>query len=77
MDTEKHNGHYNFSTWQFNLNITNSEANVNYLRENKEDLLKLKDSDLLDNLINSLEFWDTPDRENIYVPELRETIKEV
>ena len=77
MDNQEYNGHHNFSTWQFNLNITNSESNVNYLRSNKDQLLKLSDKELLNNLVGALEFWDKPDRENIYMAEVRETIKEV
>ena len=77
MDNQEHNGWHNFATWQFNLNIMNSESNYNYLKDNKDQLLKLKDEELLNNIIGALEFWDKPDRENIYLPEIREAIKEV
>jgi hypothetical protein len=76
MESKEYNGYYNFATWQFCLNINNSEYNMNYIKENKKELLMMDDEGLLNNLCLSLEFWDKPDMKNIYIPEIRKIIEE-
>lgn len=69
-------GWHNFATWQFCLNLGSIENNYNYIKKYKKELLQFDNNMLLDTLINSLDFYDIPDKDNIYMEEVRKYIEE-
>jgi hypothetical protein len=71
------NGWYNCDTWKLSLNINNDENNYNYVKENKNQLIKLKRNELINVLSDNLFFFDSIYYNNVNIKEIKDMIKEL
>ncbi len=72
-----YNGWYNMDTWRLALNLDNDEGNYNYLKDNKNKLLRLKRNDLINNLKNNCYMVDSINYNKVNISEIKELINEL
>jgi hypothetical protein len=72
-----YNGWYNVDTWKLSLNLDNNEGNYNYLKNNKNRLVRLKKLDLINNLKDNCYIVDSINYNKVNISEIKDMIKEL
>jgi hypothetical protein len=72
-----YNGWYNVDTWKLSLNLDNNEGNYNYLKNNKNRLVRLKKLDLINNLKDNCYIVDSINYNKVNISEIKDMIREL